>query len=438
MGGDIVYISSKNSVFAGPNNIAYSATKADQAHQVRLLAAELGEHGVKVNGVNPDGVVAGLGHLRLRLGRQPRRGLRRGGEGPRQVLRPAHDPQARGAAREHRQRRLRALRPRHDPHHRACTSPSTPASRRPSCDEPDPARRRRRPGRHQRPGRWRATVGPRRRASSSSEVHRFPNGAVPVARLAVLGRLGIHREVLDRAARGRPRPARCTASASTPGPSTTACSTATATLLGNPYSHRDRRTDGVRRAGAARRSPAERAVRHHRPAAAALQHASTSSSPRAAPPRWSRPRRCCCCPTCSATGSPARSAPSAPTPPPPSSTTSRPASGPVDLASRVGVPWAILPPLRDPGDRVGWVRPDVASALDLAADVPVIAVGSHDTASAVVGVPADRGDTSPTSPRAPGRWSAWSSTRRCSPRRPGWPTSPTRAASTAPSGSSRT
>jgi rhamnulose-1-phosphate aldolase/alcohol dehydrogenase len=61
LGGDIVYISSKNSLFAGPNNIAYSATKADQAHQVRLLAAELGDHGVKVNGINPDGVVRGSG-----------------------------------------------------------------------------------------------------------------------------------------------------------------------------------------------------------------------------------------------------------------------------------------------------------------------------------------------------------------------------------------
>lgn len=61
MGGDIVYITSKNAVFAGPNNIAYSATKADQAHQVRLLAAELGEHGIRVNGVNPDGVVRGSG-----------------------------------------------------------------------------------------------------------------------------------------------------------------------------------------------------------------------------------------------------------------------------------------------------------------------------------------------------------------------------------------
>ena len=61
LGGDIVYISSKNAVFAGPNNIAYSAVKADQAHQVRLLAAELGEHGIRVNGINPDGVVRGSG-----------------------------------------------------------------------------------------------------------------------------------------------------------------------------------------------------------------------------------------------------------------------------------------------------------------------------------------------------------------------------------------
>ncbi|CAD5138100.1 Short-chain dehydrogenase [Microbacterium sp. Nx66] len=61
LGGDIIYISSKNSVFAGPNNIAYSATKADQAHQVRLLAVELGAHGIRVNGINPDGVVRGSG-----------------------------------------------------------------------------------------------------------------------------------------------------------------------------------------------------------------------------------------------------------------------------------------------------------------------------------------------------------------------------------------
>jgi NAD(P)-dependent dehydrogenase (short-subunit alcohol dehydrogenase family) len=61
MGGDIVYIASKNAVFAGPNNVAYGAAKADQAHQVRLLAVELGEHGIRVNGINPDGVVRGSG-----------------------------------------------------------------------------------------------------------------------------------------------------------------------------------------------------------------------------------------------------------------------------------------------------------------------------------------------------------------------------------------
>jgi rhamnulose-1-phosphate aldolase/alcohol dehydrogenase len=61
MGGDVVYVCSKNALVAGPNNLAYGAAKADQAHQVRLLAAELGEHGIRVNGVNPDGVVRGSG-----------------------------------------------------------------------------------------------------------------------------------------------------------------------------------------------------------------------------------------------------------------------------------------------------------------------------------------------------------------------------------------
>jgi NAD(P)-dependent dehydrogenase (short-subunit alcohol dehydrogenase family) len=61
VGGDIVYIASKNAVVAGPDNVAYGAAKADQAHQVRLLAAELGGQGIRVNGINPDGVVRGSG-----------------------------------------------------------------------------------------------------------------------------------------------------------------------------------------------------------------------------------------------------------------------------------------------------------------------------------------------------------------------------------------
>jgi rhamnulose-1-phosphate aldolase/alcohol dehydrogenase len=60
-GGDILYIVSKNAIVAGPNNLAYGSAKASQAHQVRLLAAELGEHGIRVNGLNPDAVVRGSG-----------------------------------------------------------------------------------------------------------------------------------------------------------------------------------------------------------------------------------------------------------------------------------------------------------------------------------------------------------------------------------------
>ena len=99
MGGDIVYIASKNGVFAGPNNIAYGAAKADQAHQVRLLAAELGEYGIRVNGINPDGVVRGSGIFAEGLGRAAGRGVRRGRGGPRRLLRAADPAQARGAAR---------------------------------------------------------------------------------------------------------------------------------------------------------------------------------------------------------------------------------------------------------------------------------------------------------------------------------------------------
>jgi len=61
IGGDIIYVVSKNAVVAGPQNVAYGSAKADQAHQIRLLAAELGVHDIRVNGVNPDGVVQGSG-----------------------------------------------------------------------------------------------------------------------------------------------------------------------------------------------------------------------------------------------------------------------------------------------------------------------------------------------------------------------------------------
>jgi NAD(P)-dependent dehydrogenase (short-subunit alcohol dehydrogenase family) len=58
-GGDILYIVSKNAVVAGPTNVAYSAAKAAQLHQMRVLAAELAQLGIRVNAVNPDGVIQG-------------------------------------------------------------------------------------------------------------------------------------------------------------------------------------------------------------------------------------------------------------------------------------------------------------------------------------------------------------------------------------------
>jgi hypothetical protein len=45
-----------NSIFAGPDNIAHGAARADRAHQVRPLAAWLDEDGIRVNGINLDGV----------------------------------------------------------------------------------------------------------------------------------------------------------------------------------------------------------------------------------------------------------------------------------------------------------------------------------------------------------------------------------------------
>ena len=59
LGGDIVNIASKNGLVAGPNNVGYGTAKAAQQHMTRLLAAELGEAKIRVNTVNPDGVIVG-------------------------------------------------------------------------------------------------------------------------------------------------------------------------------------------------------------------------------------------------------------------------------------------------------------------------------------------------------------------------------------------
>ncbi|MGM7698084.1 rhamnulokinase [Microbacterium sp. A84] len=56
-----------------------------------------------------------------------------------------------------------------------------------------------------------------------------------------------------------------------------------------------------------------------------------------------------------------------------------------ELAERLGIPAAVLPDLVDPGTVIGVLRPEIAERIGR--ELPVIAVGSHDTASAVVAVP---------------------------------------------------
>jgi rhamnulokinase len=60
-----------------------------------------------------------------------------------------------------------------------------------------------------------------------------------------------------------------------------------------------------------------------------------------------------------------------------------------ELIDRLGLPRRLFPPLTRPGDRLGELTAEVLAETRLTGPVPVTAVGSHDTASAVVGVPAE-------------------------------------------------
>ncbi|WP_345800601.1 rhamnulokinase family protein [Microbacterium sp. AZCO] len=58
-----------------------------------------------------------------------------------------------------------------------------------------------------------------------------------------------------------------------------------------------------------------------------------------------------------------------------------------DLIAALGPPRGILPPLIAPGERLGALLPEVAASIGAGPGTSVTAVGSHDTASAVVAVP---------------------------------------------------
>lgn len=58
-----------------------------------------------------------------------------------------------------------------------------------------------------------------------------------------------------------------------------------------------------------------------------------------------------------------------------------------ELIERLGLPASVFAPLVSPGESFGPLRAAVAAELDAPSGVEVVAVGSHDTASAVVAVP---------------------------------------------------
>ena len=216
------------------------------------------------------------------------------------------------------------------------------------------------------------------------ELHRFPNGAVPVLGSLYWDALGIHREVLtgirEVARTGRLHGIGVDSWAVDYG-----LLDRDGRLLGNPRSHRDSRTDGVPERVRQLVPDAELydvTGLQQLPFNTVYQLASELGSPalESAEQLLLLPDLL----TYWLTGEAGAERTNA-------STTGlydvRSREWSVELAKRIGLPWAILPPLRDPGTTVGPVLPEVGAYVGVP-DVPVIAVGSHDTASAVVGVPA--------------------------------------------------
>jgi rhamnulokinase len=218
------------------------------------------------------------------------------------------------------------------------------------------------------------------------EVHRFPNSVVPVGGSLHWDIVGIHREVVT-GLRSVARTGRLDGIGIDSWAIDYGLLDRDGELLGTPYSYRDRRTDGVLEKVLAMVSAEEtyavtglqqlpfttiyQLVAAH--GSATLEAATTMLLLPDLLGYW-------------LTGEIGAERTNA-------STTGlydvRARSWAVALTEQVGIRPRLLPSLRDPGERVGWVTPEVSAELELGAPVPVIAVGSHDTASAVVGVPAE-------------------------------------------------
>jgi len=228
-----------------------------------------------------------------------------------------------------------------------------------------------------------AVVGPDR--LELTEVHRFPNGAVQVGDELVWDIVGIYREVLAGlrkvAATGPVHGIGIDAWAVDYG-----LLDRDGRLVGNPVSHRDKRTVGV---------PAEvykTVPAHEMYAVTGLQELPFNTVFQLAAARGTAALESAetllLLPDLLAywlTGEVGAERTNASTTGLYDATTGEWAW---ELAKQLDLPVSILPPLRLPGEVIGRVRASVAAELGLTHDVPVIAVASHDTASAVVGVPA--------------------------------------------------
>ncbi|NUT96386.1 MAG: rhamnulokinase [Saccharothrix sp.] len=220
--------------------------------------------------------------------------------------------------------------------------------------------------------------------ASFTEAHRFPNGPVRLGDTLHWDVLGLYRGVLDGLRAAGPR-------LDAVGIDSWAVDhgllDATGALLGNPVHYRDRRTDGVPQA-VHERVPAAELYRvtglQVLPFNTVYQLAAARGTP-----QLEAARRMLLIPDLLGhwlTGAQVSEVTNA-------STTglldARTRTWSAELAARLDVSDGLLTPLVEPGTVVGALRDHVLADTGLAGPVPVVAVGSHDTASAVVGVPAE-------------------------------------------------
>ena len=424
VGGDIVYICSKNAVFAGPNNIAYSAAKADQAHQVRLLAAELGTHGIRVNGINPDGVVQGSGIFAGGWGadRAAVYGVAEEELGSFYAKRTllGHE-----VLPEHVAEVAVALTSANSATRPGPSSPSTAVSLPPSCAEAC------RPGSS---APWtsgasggRVIAGLVEEAGSRCGACTvFPNAPVRRRRRCTgTSRRSSPRCSTASAARARSTP-RSSPSGSTRGASTTRCSTRRRAAGGSALLPR-RRTSG-----------AWTASTHGSTGPSSTPSTASSSCPSPRCTSWPPSNRGPCAGArrhvvllpdllcVLAHRHPGHRGHQRVDDGPPR----RPPRGHGHRSwRRCSGRSSTLPGAAPAGEPARTVTPRSPQPTGLDPSVVVATVGSHDTASAVAAVPA-LDDAAPTSRAAPGPWSGWSWMRPCSPRQPVRRTSPTSLGST--------